>query len=45
VAVVASFTALVSVLLYFDLRARQEQARAVGAAVGAPTFAAMGSEE
>lgn len=43
--VVASFTALVSALLYFDLRARQEQARAVGATVGAPTFAAVGSEE
>jgi hypothetical protein len=43
--IIASFTALVTALLYFDLLARQEQTRAVHAAVTPASFAARGSEE
>ncbi len=43
--IIASFTALATALLYFDLLARQEHTRGVHAAVGPASFAARGSEE
>jgi hypothetical protein len=43
--IIASFTALATALLYFDLLARQEQRRAVHVAVSLASFAARRSEE
>jgi hypothetical protein len=43
--IIASFTALATALLYFDLRARRQQTRTVHTAVSPPSLAAHGSEE